>query len=57
MTKVQAEKEFRNLIFWEPSLRMDRIMVRCAWNDYTDALCKEGRITSKQYETWSNPFK
>jgi len=27
-----------------------------AWNDYCDALCKTGRITSKQYSNWSNPF-
>lgn len=26
-----------------------------AWNDWTDTLCKEGRITLEQYETWSAP--
>ncbi len=27
-----------------------------AWNDFTDALCKEGEITAKQYATWTHPF-
>lgn len=26
------------------------------WNNYTDTLCKDRRITLKQYETWTNPF-
>ena len=26
-----------------------------AWNNYTDMLCKDGQITSKQYETWAHP--
>ena len=30
---------------------------RCeAWNNWTDALCKDRQITLKQYETWTNPF-
>lgn len=29
---------------------------RCeSWGAFTDMLCKEGRITSKQYSTWSAP--
>ena len=27
-----------------------------AWNDFTDGLCKEGRITTKQYESWHSPW-
>lgn len=26
------------------------------FNDFTDQLCKDSRITTQQYETWSNPF-
>lgn len=25
-----------------------------AWNDWTDGLCKEGKITLKQYEGWDH---
>ena len=34
----------------------DTIAKREAFNNYTDSLCKEGKITLKQYETWRNPF-
>lgn len=36
--------------------RGDVIAKREFFNDYTDSLCKEGDITLKQYESWSNPF-
>jgi len=29
---------------------------REAWNNYTDSLYKDGMITERQYDTWSNPF-
>lgn len=35
---------------------IDSPMRSQAWNDYTDYLCKDKRITSKQYNTWTNPF-
>jgi hypothetical protein len=34
----------------------DVIAKRESWSQYTDALCKEGTITLRQYESWSNPF-
>ena len=39
-----------------PLLKDDVIAKREEWNNFTDALCKEGYITEKQYETWTNPF-
>lgn len=39
-----------------PHWRDDVIAKRESWNNYTDALCKDGEITLKQYENWSNPF-
>jgi hypothetical protein len=36
--------------------RHDKPALREAWNNYTDRLCKEGRITQRQYDTWLNPF-
>ena len=59
MTKVEAIKEFRAEIL--PYVhakygRTDRIAVREAWNDWTDGLYKDRRITQHQYDTWSGPF-
>lgn len=34
----------------------DSVAKREAWNVYTDSMCKDGLITERQYETWSNPF-
>jgi hypothetical protein len=28
---------------------------RESWNNFTDALCRDGRITDKQYEEWEHP--
>ena len=32
-----------------------RCMRRADWNNYTDALCKAGAITTRQEETWTHP--
>ena len=53
MTKKDALKEFRSC---GQVVRGDAIWTRCNWNDYTDFLCRDGQITMKQYETWTNPF-
>jgi len=59
MTKAQALKEFR--YSWKVATKgtkraTDSIDKREQWSYYTDALCKEGYITMKKYESWSNPF-
>jgi len=60
MTKKQAIREFRE--YHLPYIRkteyngVDSIKRREAFNNFTDSLCKEGRITQKQYNNWSNPF-
>lgn len=60
MRKVDALREFRALYprssFVLPSGRLDTVARAEAWNNYTDALCKEGRITPIQYSGWTNPF-
>ena len=57
MTKVKAVKDFRILYKTFTNYRKgDVIAKRTEWNDFTDALCKGGVITLKQYENWSNPF-
>jgi len=60
MTKVEVVASFRELwsdvVASDPMWRGDKIAKRCAFNDYTDTLCKDGMITTYQYENWSNPF-
>jgi len=59
-TKAQVLDQFRYL--WKvecianPSYKTDKIRKRIAFGDFTDMLCKNGDITLKQYESWSNPF-
>ena len=65
MTKREAVAEFTQIC--PPStfartdhngrVYVDKPMKAEAWNNYTDALCKEGRITMKQYETWLHPWR
>jgi len=53
LTKQQALRVFKQ--FYSIS-KTDSIMNRLEWSYYTDSLCKDGKITLKQYENWSNPF-
>ena len=53
MTKVQALKEFRQC---DQVVKGDIVATRENWNNYTDFLCRDGQITMKKYESWSNPF-
>lgn len=61
MTKREAVKRFKIEILPEVRKRYeaDGIVDKPAraevWNDWTDALCKEGQITTRQYETWGHP--
>ena len=60
MNKIQAIKLFRYIYKIKAERlgyrKSDKIAKRTEWNDYTDALCKDGLITSKQYDTWDQPF-
>tara|TARA_R100000773_G_C4143708_1_gene68934 strand:+ start:108 stop:293 length:186 start_codon:yes stop_codon:yes gene_type:complete len=57
MTKAEAIRDFRILYKTFTNYRKgDVVAKRTEWNDYTDALCKEGLITPKQYENWGQPF-
>ena len=59
-TKAQALEQFRYnwkvITKQHPRLKNDSVWKREEWSYFTDSLCKEGYITLKQYETWSNPF-
>ena len=61
MTKREAEILFREHVLpvvkatFEKDGRIDRPARDEAWNDWTDSLCKSGKITLRQYETWGHP--
>jgi len=62
MTKDQALRMFKEEILPEIKRQYESDGIkdiparRESWNDFTDMLCKDGQITTKQYETWDNPF-
>ena len=39
-----------------PATLQDATALRCAWNDYVDGLQKDGHITARQAENWTNPY-
>ena len=59
-TKAAALQQFRYnwkvITKQHPRLKNDTVWKREEWSYFTDSLCKEGYITLKQYESWSNPF-
>lgn len=61
MTKAEAKAEFDAAFPPETFKRtggtIDRPMRAEAWNNFTDALCKERRISMRQYETWTHPWR
>jgi hypothetical protein len=60
ITKAQALSTFREMwadaVLNSPRLRGDDVAKCESWGNYTDSLCKDGMISDKQYNTWSNPF-
>ena len=56
MTKAEALSHFRLLLKDTNLSRTDSIAKREMWNNYTDALCKDGVITLRQYENWGQHF-
>ena len=64
MTKTEAVSLFKETVLpgikrseqrYGFSNRIDEVMRREAWNNFTDMLCKARTITSYQYETWVHP--
>ena len=57
LTKKQALIIFKDLYkdFLKKN-RFDYVAKREAWNNWTDALCKDRVITSWQYDNWTQPF-
>jgi len=55
MSKKSAEDFWRRYYVKNKIPLWDKPALRESWNNYTDALCKEGCISSKQYDTWIHP--
>ena len=59
-TKVQALQQFRYnwkvLTKQQPKWKDDVIAKRESWNNFVDALNKEGYISDNQAMRWDNPF-
>ena len=58
-TKAQALDQFRYNWKWSTmgtKRATDSAAKSEAWGIFTDELCREGYITMKKYESWSNPF-
>lgn len=61
MSKADAVADFKENVMpgvreaYEKDGRPDFIARSEAWNNFTDALCKDGLITMHQYETWTHP--
>lgn len=62
LTKQQAMMIFRGSVLpairaeYEQDGRVDAPARREAWNNFTDSLRTDRRITLHQYENWDNPF-
>lgn len=59
MTKAEALREFRSAYpagsFLMSDGRLDRVMAREAWSNFTDSLHRDGRITDTQVDQWGVP--
>ena len=59
MTKAEALREFRSAYpagsFLMAGGRLDRVMAREAWSNFTDSLHRDGRITDTQVDQWGVP--
>jgi len=56
MTKHEAVREFKTLYSSLYEKGADYWTAQLAWSEYTDMLCKEKRITAKQWSNWTTPF-
>lgn len=54
MTKKQAVNLFKESFLSID--KKDKPMMREVWNNFTDALCKNGDITPSQYDRWTGPY-
>jgi hypothetical protein len=55
MTKVQAEKEFKEL-YNVAEFKHDRPAIRELWNNFVDSLHRDERISDNQAQNWDQPY-
>lgn len=55
VTKAEALTMFRECVRCT-DFNGDRIMKREAFNNFVDGLNKDGLVSDKQANTWSNPY-
>ena len=56
VTKEEAVREFKTFYAHLYINKVDYWEAQQQWSFFTDSLCREGRITLKQYQSWSTPF-
>lgn len=57
MTKTEAVAHCRQVFRERPEhFKGDAAARREFFGVYIDSLCKDGEITLRQYQTWTNPF-
>lgn len=56
MRYLEAKRDFEMIYLNLYLEKVDYWRAFEAWSTFIDGLCKEGRITQKQYETWETPF-
>ncbi len=54
MNKKEALALFKEMYYISKN---DSIANRENFHNFTDSLCKDRKITLKQYENWSNPYQ
>ena len=61
MTRDEAIEQFDNYVLpiviqlHEQDGQIDECARSEAWNNWTDAMCKDGQISDWQYENWTHP--
>ena len=61
MTRDEAIEQFDNYVLpvviqlHEQDGQFDECARSEAWNNWTDAMCKDGQISDWQYANWSHP--
>lgn len=56
MTYAEVVKNFQEIYSDLYEKEVDYWTAQLIWSDYVDGLCKDGRITPRQYNNWGTPF-
>ncbi len=59
LTKAEALQIFKDQLTENKARhagKVDRVALCESWHNYVDSLCKDGLLTEKQADTWTNPF-